>query len=861
MGADRRVRPNWTLVIFSISLLALAVLWAAITGGGDSRFDSGVVLLLVGLAGLAGVPALARDTSRPRDGLLTAAAILLPAYVAFQLIPLPAAILHLLSPARADLAAAVAQVTGASTFAPVTVSTPTSWHALARVAGCTIVFLLVRAAARTPRQRWLAVMPLVIVVAAVAGAAFLAGPGEHGFTAGSYANRNHFANLNAVVLPLALGSALVALNRAQHKGNGTVLMAAIPLVAAATMLVAVLFSWSKGGTLALLASLTAMAAVGGGSRLSTRARIGLSIATAVTLVAFVFFLTPGGLVQRFAVVTTNDPTEGRVPVWVDTLRLIAAYPLVGVGLGSYFPAIMPFQTYGLELAWINAHNDYLQVAAELGLLGASIPVCIIGVALWRALRTAMTQPLPEGQFLGLACAAALAAFLVHSISEFNSYVFSNALALSWVAGAAASLTVTDWTPYHGPRRQPARGFIVVPVVIGLALLSIASSVGWFVYLRSYQDDPAAERAFCGWGICDSDSAIDTLRAGDDPQIAYPVPVADMAIYLRRDPAAPYRWADLGESLAIDGRTADARFAFEQAVRLAPRDPGTLLTAADFRFEAGERAQALDLVARALHAGVDVDQAAFGLLDYRKVPIESRLGTLPDGRAAQAFFEWLLAAHEPALDQVNDTWSFLLARHYATDRLASRFVDFMLSKREPAAAAHGWVQYLAAVDRGYRSGDAIFNESFEGEPIGSRFDWRLARLDGVTVDFDETEHADARRSLRLRFAGTKNLHDLGVHQDVFAPAGRYRFRALVRTSEVTTDQGLRFRIVSELEPGVNVETDQLRGTTGWSPLEAMVDVPAPGALLRVSLVRTASLKFDSDIKGTAWVDAVTLERVE
>lgn len=844
---------------FPIALLACAVAWTALTGGGDQRFDSSVALLLVGLAGIAGARQLSRDAGEPRDALVTGAAILLPVYVAFQLVPLPVVLLRVISPARAALADALVQVHAARAFTPITISEPTTWSALTRVAGCAIVFLLVRSVAGTPQRRWWVAAPLIGVGALVSLAAFVAGPGEGGFTAGTYANRNHFANFNVTILPMAIGYAAVTLYRARQKGSGHVAMAALLLLGAALMFVAVLFSWSKGGTLALLASLLAMGVIGLGQRASTRHRVWVGAAAALLLVVFVLFLTPGGLVERFGVITTSDPTEGRVPIWNDALHLIATYPLVGVGLGNFYPALLPFQSYGLDLAWVNAHNDYLQMLSELGIVGSLIAACLLGVAFWRAIRAAVSDAPQEIRFLGLACAGAMAAFFVHSVSEFNSYVLSNALVLSWVVGAAAGLRVPAERRLSPSPRRAQSGFALTSVALALGALSVVSSAGWLVFLGSYRDDPQAERAFCRFGICDSAAALETLRAGDDPEIAYPVPVDDLVEYLRRDAAAPDRWEDLGEALQREGRTADARVAFDQAVRLAPRSPSILLMAADFHFDLGERKPALALVSRSLREGAGIDRSAFAVLDYRKVPMSDRLNALPDERSAEQHFQWLLGQSPDSAD-VAASWDWMLSHKYASEALATRYVDFMIGNRNPAAAARGWTRYLACSGTGYDAGEAVFNGSFESKPTGNRFDWRISKADGVVADLDPSEHALGEQSLRLRFDGKKNVGDPGVQQAVYVEPGRYRLRAWVRTKDVSTDQGVRFRIVSDSAPGVSVETDNLRGTMDWTPVAYEFDVPKGSELLRVAVTRKPSLKFDSNISGTAWIDAVSLTRV-
>ena len=44
------------------------------------------------------------------------------------------------------------------------------------------------------------------------------------------------------------------------------------------------------------------------------------------------------------------------------------FPLAGTGLNTYGIAMLAYQTHGAEVRAVEAHNDYLQLAAEGGLL-------------------------------------------------------------------------------------------------------------------------------------------------------------------------------------------------------------------------------------------------------------------------------------------------------------------------------------------------------------------------------------------------------------------------------------------------------------------------------------------------------------
>jgi hypothetical protein len=132
-----------------------------------------------------------------------------------------------------------------------------------------------------------------------------------------------------------------------------------------------------------------------------------------------------------------------------------------------------------------------------------------------------------------------------------------------------------------------------------------------------------------------------------------------------------------------------------------------------------------------------------------------------------------------------------------------------------------------------------------------------------VDTRRDEHSarNGSYSLHIAFHGTENVHYHHTAQMVGVHPGEYRFRAFVRTRELTTDEGLRFHIFA---PGssarLDVYTAQLTGTNDWTPLEKKFTVPPGANLIAVQLCRIPSEKFDNKIDGEAWVDAVSLTRI-
>jgi len=844
--------------IVALVLLLFVVGGLLVTHGGDRPFDSGLPLAVLGLTTIAGSFLLFAREEPNAAGPVELAALLFPGYLALQLVPLPLPLLGAVSSTRAEVAAALDAIGAAPRFAPLTISAPATWIHLARATGCVLIFLLVRQVARKSVLGWWAAsVPLVglaMMEACWALTQALAGTEQ---VVGSYYNRNHLAGLLEMAMPFAAIYGIGVLSRKGRPGRlsaSAAIMACTALAIALALFVTILFSLSKGGTFAALGSLMLMGVLALEGRVSGTRRWAVAAGVVLACGLIFVFLIPAPLVERFSVLASEDASEGRVPIWKDTLHLIRAYPLFGTGMGTFHPGLLRYQTAGLEFIWTAAHNDYLQSLAELGFAGFVFPAVVIGGAFVVAVHAATRGSTREARWSGLACAGSLAAFLIHSLSDFNAYILSNAMAIAWVAGLSAgvspgSLRATSPGSHDRLLRRYVR-------TAGAALLIYSGA--WLVFYHLLDSNPSAERRLCRFGVCETDAALAHLQGSDESANA--IPVERLTEFLERDSANPSRWRDLGAALHKAGRIDAARYCLFRAVALAPNSPPTLLEAAKFQLEQGERRTALELVTRSFRAGAGdaFDDDIFTVLEEGDVPVADLLQHgLPDRRSAQAYLRRQLKSDKIAA--VDQTWEWMARRGEVDDRLANEYTEYRLRANDPAAAARGWSMYAKTKDTGYPQRDRIFNGDFESDPTGNRFDWRIEARSGTTIDFDEAVRFSGNRSVRIRFDGTQNPGDIGIEQTVFLPAGTYRFQAHVKTDDVSTDQGVGFRIAAESGPKpLDVTTANVRGSNDWTVLESAVDAPPGGVLARVMVVRKPSLKFDNLIKGTAWIDQVSIQ---
>ncbi len=102
----------------------------------------------------------------------------------------------------------------------------------------------------------------------------------------------------------------------------------------------------------------------------------------------------------------------------------------------------------------------------------------------------------------------------------------------------------------------------------------------------------------------------------------------------------------------------------------------------------------------------------------------------------------------------------------------------------------------------------------------------------------------------------------VAQRTVIREGTYRLRAYAKTEGLSTDRGLSVRVFDVESPGrLDARTEELTGTQEWRLLEKTFRAGRGTRLIEVQLSREPSLKFDDKIRGTLWMDGVTLERLQ
>jgi O-antigen ligase len=271
---------------------------------------------------------------------------------------------------------------------------------------------------------------------------------------GTYINRNHYAGLLEMLIPLALAMALHyagwldATTAGQAKGfrgwmrDPRLQRAPFWLFVGVILFLALVFSGSRMGILsAILSALVMLALL---QLRANRSRRGLLIPLILLAagIAMAVWIGPGPVLTRFSQMDAEyaaSPTS-RVNIWRDTLGLIRQHPLLGTGLGTFPIVYTQVQTAFLTQFVNSAHNDYLEYASDLGVPAAAL---FFGGIVWLLLRLGAFASRAKGDTfdcaLAIGCAGSIAALLLHSFTDFNLRIPANLMIFTIVLGLACSL--------------------------------------------------------------------------------------------------------------------------------------------------------------------------------------------------------------------------------------------------------------------------------------------------------------------------------------------------------------------------------------------------------------------------------------
>jgi O-antigen ligase len=130
--------------------------------------------------------------------------------------------------------------------------------------------------------------------------------------------------------------------------------------------------------------------------------------------------------EELAAQPAETSHSDRASIWKATLRLCYEHPITGAGFGGYWTAITRYHNGSGELVPQQAHNDYLELVASGGLIGAALFIWF-AVIFVRQAHKQLQSPDRFRRAVALGALTGLFGIAVHSLFDFGLHLTGNAL--------------------------------------------------------------------------------------------------------------------------------------------------------------------------------------------------------------------------------------------------------------------------------------------------------------------------------------------------------------------------------------------------------------------------------------------------
>lgn len=373
-----------------------------------------------------------------------------------------------------------------------------AWPDYYMVIACVLTYLLTCFHVVSTRDRLVVVAVLLAIALVHVGVGIVQFTQRNGFmffgfirgdtgqrASGMFISPNHFAGYLEVVGIMAISLL--------WWGRWPLWAKALAGYAAAMCLLGVAVSGSRGGYLSTISALLFFALASLWVVKKTRKKAFVRVA--LLMGAFVLLSVCGAvglmlnspyLQERMTQVFAHDV---RFYNWQAALDQWRASPVVGTGAGTHLYYGRLYRRPQIQRDPVHAHGDYLELLAEYGVVGAAAMGLFlaahltVGVRGLRGMlnRGARVNALPRSHKLALALGSlsAVAAYLVHSVVDFNLHIPGNALLMAFVFGMLANPATDEASPSPAMERVALLPRLGLPV-LGLWLLftGVLSPAPW-----------------------------------------------------------------------------------------------------------------------------------------------------------------------------------------------------------------------------------------------------------------------------------------------------------------------------------------------------------------------------------------------
>jgi O-antigen ligase len=267
---------------------------------------------------------------------------------------------------------------------------------------------------------------------------------------GPFVNPNHFAGFVELIAPLGL-ALLFFPSRSREQVALLLLSTVVPIGA-------VFLSASRTGIIVVVFEFVLLAFLSRVHRMGPKQLVG---ATVIGLLAgsMILWLGVTKALERFEQLAHQGVgRELRVAMYGDTWQIFRDHPWTGTGLGTLIAVYPRYESFYNGRTVDHAHNDFLELLADTGLVGGVCGALFMGLLFRRGFANFQVAAGGSARALVAGPLAACTGMLLHSLVDFNLHIPSNALIFLLLAFLTTTKTneALHLTPHPLPSLQEVR---------------------------------------------------------------------------------------------------------------------------------------------------------------------------------------------------------------------------------------------------------------------------------------------------------------------------------------------------------------------------------------------------------------------
>ena len=616
--------------------------------------------------------------------------MLYPAYILIQLIPLPAGVVKLISPATYSLYKETIGIIDPVQWVSLSINKKATFAELFRYTAYAGFYLLTvqvlsRRSLLKKTLTYLVIFATVLSVTAILqrftspGKIFWFYETSSSFF-GPYFNHNHYAGLMEMIFPVIFSLFLFykpsvsypSLREKVVEFFSHVRTSEHILLGFSCLLVAlsVFLSLSRGGTISLCISAGLCFLL-----ITLKQRTIRSAGNTVVLLALLLLVSVGWfgwkpIFNRFEKIRNEqgEITENRPVYWKDSVHAFKNFPATGTGMGTFGNIYPRFQSKSFGRRLTHAHNDYLEFLVNGGIVGFLLFFGFPATIIYKTYKVFLKRREPYSIFIYMGSISGIFAILLHSITDFNLQIGANGLYLFFLAGLAVSASHTRLRDNLGdtllqPLTARAKktfysgAVCMLPVLPIMILYNIATIKGESLFCSTVKlsvvenlSEKDAEKiskigqkalkynpldAFIPWF-----AAKHAIRIPDNESA-----LAYFKKAIRRNPVCGPLLQDMGMFMSETGRNDAAERLLRAGIKYNRISSIRYKTYAEWLLSNGHKDQGIDTMRTAISMNIKKSRSSIDLMDELGLSFEDIRNALPHRVEPNVYFAEFLSDKE------------------------------------------------------------------------------------------------------------------------------------------------------------------------------------------------------------------------